>query len=301
MIHQLENIELDGDNKVYIYFGIAKNYELKKNYTKAYQYYKLGNLAKYEMVKNTYFMKDEYSKFDILKDMNIPNIDDICDKKIIFIVGMPRCGSTLLSKIINYNNKFKDISENFNINDIIGTVKNNLLDYKDKVKSFVDKTYDDNIIDKTLTNFEFIGVIRQVFPNAKIIHLKRNKMHHLWSNFTHIYSNGLKYTYDWEMMNNYHNYYIKYMDHWNNKYDDILNVQFEDILSDSDTVLKEIFEYIEEDFDERCYDFYKKTDQNNTVSNFQVKEPLQKNKVDKFEEYRELFESDDVIREIFFK
>ena len=53
------------DNKVYIYFGIAKNYELKKNYTKAYQYYKLGNLAKYEMVKNTYFMKDEYSKFDI--------------------------------------------------------------------------------------------------------------------------------------------------------------------------------------------------------------------------------------------
>ena len=301
LIHQLENIELDGDNKVYIYFGIAKNYELKKNYTKAYQYYKLGNLAKYEMVKNTYFMKDEYSKFDILKDMNIPNIDDICDKKIIFIVGMPRCGSTLLSKIINYNNKFKDISENFNINDIIGTVKNNLLDYKDKVKSFVDKTYDDNIIDKTLTNFEFIGVIRQVFPNAKIIHLKRNKMHHLWSNFTHIYSNGLKYTYDWEMMNNYHNYYIKYMDHWNNKYDDILNVQFEDILSDSDTVLKEIFEYIEEDFDERCYDFYKKTDQNNTVSNFQVKEPLQKNKVDKFEEYRELFESDDVIREIFFK
>ena len=301
LIHQLENIELDGDNKVYIYFGIAKNYELKKNYTKAYQYYKLGNLAKYEMVKNTYFMKDEYSKFDILKDMNIPNIDDICDKKIIFIVGMPRCGSTLLSKIINYNNKFKDISENFNINVIIGTVKNNLLDYKDKVKSFVDKTYDDNIIDKTLTNFEFIGVIRQVFPNAKIIHLKRNKMHHLWSNFTHIYSNGLKYTYDWEMMNNYHNYYIKYMDHWNNKYDDILNVQFEDILSDSDTVLKEIFEYIEEDFDERCYDFYKKTDQNNTVSNFQVKEPLQKNKVDKFEEYRELFESDDVIREIFFK
>ena len=301
LIHELENIELDGDNKVYIYFGIAKNYELKKNYTKAYQYYKLGNLAKFEMVKNTYFMKDEYSKFEILKDMNIPNINDICEKKIIFIVGMPRCGSTLLSKIINYNNKFKDISENFNINNIIGIVKENMLDYKDKVKTFVDKTYDDNIIDKTLTNFEFIGVIKQVFPNAKIIHLKRNKMHHLWSNFTHIYSNGLKYTYDWVMMNDYHNYYIKYMEHWNKKYDDILNIQFEDILSDSDTILKEIFEYIEEDFNEDCYDFYKKTDQNNTVSNFQVKEPLQTNKVDKFEHYKELFEADDEIRKIFFK
>ena len=233
--------------------------------------------------------------------IHIPNINDICEKKIIFIVGMPRCGSTLLSKIINYNNKFKDISENFNINNIIGTVKENMLDYKDKVKTFVDKTYDDNIIDKTLTNFEFIGVIRQVFPNAKIIHLKRNKMHHLWSNFTHIYSNGLKYTYDWEMMNDYHNYYIKYMEHWNKKYDDILNIQFEDILSDSDTVLKEIFEYIEEDFNEDCYDFYKKTDENNTVSNFQVKEPLQTNKVDKFEHYKELFEADDEIRKIFFK
>ena len=298
LINKLASIDLTGENQVFIYFGIAKNYELRKDYENAFKYYKLGNDVKYELVKNTYFVKDEYSKFNILKDMNIPHINDICNKKIIFFVGMPRCGSTLLSKIINYNNKFKDISENFNLNIVLELVKINLLNYKDKVKSFVDSVYDDNIIDKTLTNFEFIGVIKQIFTNAKIIHLKRNKIYQLWSNYTHIYSNGLKYTYNWESLNDYHNYYINYMDHWNNKYNDILNIQFEELLSDPDTVLKDIFNYIEEDFDNKCYDFYKKTEKNRTVSNFQVKEPLHINKVDKFENYREIFNNNNEIKNI---
>ena len=88
------------------------------------------------------------------------------------------------------------------------------------------------------------------------------------------------------------------MEHWNNKYDDILNIQFEDILIEPDTVLKDIFNYIEEDFDNGCYDFYKKTAKNRTVSNFQVKEPLHLNKVDKFENYREIFDYNNDIKNI---
>ena len=296
LINKLLTIDLEGDNQVYIYFGIAKNYELKEDYKNAFKYFQIANQLKYDMINNTYDFANEYSTFNILKDMNIPNIDDISDKKIIFIVGMPRCGSTLLSKIINYNNKFKDSGENYDLNIIVEIVKRNLLDYKDKVKNFVDGKYNENIIDKTLSNFQLIGIIKQVFTNAKIIHLKRDKGEQLWSNYTNLYALGLQYTYNWETLNKYYDYYIEYMDHWNNKYDDILNIQFEELKSDSNTVLKKIFDYIEEDFSEECYNFYKKDEKNKTASNFQVKEPLNNRKYNKFEHYKEFIYKDKEVK-----
>ena len=287
LINQLIDSQLDGMDKIYTYFGLANQYNLKGDYQKAYSYYKLGNTTKYEMVKKEIRLDREIANFNILKNLNLPDITNICNHKIIFIVGMPRCGSTLLSKLINYHNIYTDLGENSILGDIINIVKNNQLSYKDKVLEHINNNYQINSIDKTLNNYQLIPLIKIMFPRAKIIHMQRERQNLLWSNYTQLFHHESYHSYHWDTLQLAYKYYMMYMDYYNNKYSDILNINYEDVINNSSDTLKEIFQYIDEPFDERCYNFYQKDDINES-SSFAVKQPLKKaidNNYSKYEEY----------------
>ena len=282
----LENVKFNLDDKIYTYFGIAQEYEMYKNYSISYKFYKLANDEKYKLVKNDVNIQREIINFDILKDLHIPLINNLCNKKIIFIVGLPRCGSTLLSKIINYNDIFVDKEENNCMHNIIELIKKNPLNCNETVYKYVNEEYNKQSIDKTLDNYQLISIIKNIFSNCKIIHLKRDMYNQLWSSYTKLYSVGNYYTYNWNMLEKYYQNYNKYINYFNNKYDDILNINYEDLINNAEKTLKKVFNYIEEDYNNECLKFYKKKEKVNTASTFTVKEPLYKNIIDRFGNFK---------------
>ena len=275
----------DKNNNVYIYFSLANQYDLKKKYKKAYYYYELGNNLKYNLQENKYSYDLQVKKYNILKNINF-KINYKSEIKLVLIVGLPRCGSTILTKMLNYNNNFKDIGENLYSAKMIDLINNNLIDPIKKLDNFIQNNYSNKTIDKTLNNYTLIGFLKSIFINCKIIHLKRNKYDQLWSNYSNLYGNGLIYTYNWESLCQEYNIYQDYMKHWNNIHNDIFNLDYEELIENPDKIMKNLFEYIDEEFNTDYNKFYKKTVSCNTSSSYQIKQPLNKKGIGKSNNYK---------------
>ena len=185
------NKEMSSTDKGNLYFALAKSYSDQKNHKTSSEYFIKGNEAMFKTYKNKSF--DEHANFfnKIKKDFDNYNFNQQISKKkprLIFIVGLPRSGTTLTHQIISshskvfgagelsimrmlfHSNKDRDdlsikiFEKNINLEEISQNV----------LKKF--KLYDDNkiILDKAPLNFQLIGYIKMLFPDAKIIHCTRN-------------------------------------------------------------------------------------------------------------------------------
>ena len=240
MRKQLKRVDLTLKDKAYFHFALAQGCEAIGEYDEAFVNLDKGNL-----------IKNEQSKYSIERmDNELQAQIDVCDKNFfkklgeggyssndpIFILGLPRAGSTLIEQILASHSMVDGTLELPNIlsmaqslrgDDIYGKLGNYpksmtslTKEKRDELgKSFIEDTRmhrknAPRFTDKMPNNFRHIGLIHLILPNAKIIDARRYPLDCCFSMFKQLFAQGQEFTYGLEEAGNYYNSYVKLMDHW---------------------------------------------------------------------------------------
>jgi hypothetical protein len=176
----------------------------------------------------------------------------------IFIVGMPRSGTTLLEQIISNNSNVFGAGELDTIHEGLNKVINeknldsknieNLLyklrkSYLDRIKNITDKMY---VVDKLPLNFFWIGYIKKIFPNAKIIHIRRDPIATCFSVYKNLFTEGsLEFAYDQDDIIKFYKLYMEFMEFWHSLIPDAyLEVDYDLFISNAEYESERILNYI---------------------------------------------------------
>ena len=314
MEKRLENKKLKDDEKQLLHFSIGKAYEDKKNYKKASEHFNHGNRIKKKLTN--FDMKKEIMLFEKIKNI-FENIDY---KKIninkndtgnkIFILGMPRSGSTLTEQIISSHSKVYGLGETGYLQRIFqkelidiqkGELKKdiqNMLQYDfnqiiDKFDNYLEffNTKKKIYTDKTLLNFVHLGFIKIIFPNSKVIHTTRNPK----DNCLSIYKNNftqLNWSNDEKDINKFYNLYKDLMNFWKKKLGNfIYELNYESLINNPESKIKELLNHCNLDFERDCLKFYENKNQVKTASITQVRKDFYSSSINLYKEYENEFEN----------
>ena len=285
---------------------LLSNYEMKsKHYNNEFQLLLKAHSFYFKSKKNSFQNKVKYWLEDlprIKKKMDLNNIIkknkiDILNVNPIFIIGVPRCGSTLIEKIIGSSTKFIPIGEETSIiTDVIADLakKNhlesanieNIIYEKYQNKGLVVEESNQIFTDKSLENFYYLNLIKDIFPNAKIINCKRD----ILSSIVSIIKNNLvalPWAHDLENIFNYFNiYYNLVLDFEKSSPNLIFNIQYENLVNNPEIESKKLLKFCELPWDKKCLEFYKNENIiSKTASNIQVRKPIYKNSLNKYLPY----------------
>jgi len=287
-------------------FALGKAYEDIGDYKKSFKFIMAGNdLYK---KKTTYNVQNEIQLFEkiklFFKSNKIKSLDDY-GQKLIFVLGMPRSGTTLTEQILSSHKDvygagelsfLKDIiekkliDESDNFNPSILNIKPEILfeikmEYLKKIMVFENKK--EYLVDKAPLNFKWIGFILAIFPNSKIIHCTRNSMDICWSNYKNSFaSKSMDYTYDLEDLANFYKGYDDLTKFWHKKFSNkIFNLSYENLVNNKELETKKMLEFCNLDWDINCLNFHKNEKPVSTASLAQVRQPLYSSSVEKWKNY----------------
>ena len=304
LINKKNNSNLKSFEKIDILFSLAKAEEDLGNIDHASKYLIEGNKIKKELInynvrKDIDLINDIKKKFLQLKKEN----QSLTKNKIIFILGLPRSGTSLVEQIItSHSDVFgggelpilsKIVKEHFIKNEKI-LLENfeeiNLLDklrneYQNYLNFF--KFSEKYITDKAPLNFRWIGFIKLLFPNAKIIHCKRDPKNNCLSMFKNLFEGGLNFTYDQDDLVRYHQNYLDLINFWNEKYPgEIFNINYEELISNNEIIIRKLIEYCGLNWEENCLSFHKNKTPIKTMSTAQARSPIYKTSLNQFDKYK---------------
>ena len=315
-------------------YGLFKYFDYIGEHDKAFSYLENVNKNLYKFYTNSNeFMNEFINPLDILTDINTKVFNDSfsfkssdsidIDKKLVFIVGMPRSGTTLLEQILSSHSKINGLGERNEIPNLFSSffklygynIGSSFLKDKDVKKTFdaislrekllkaskKDITDSRNyylkdiqnyiqnhnyVIDKMPSNFYRIGLIRGLFPNAKIIHIKRNDMDTCFSNFSTFFTDEQVYSYDQKHLGYYFNNYLRIMNYWeNSKINNFITVRYENIVNDMEFEIRKVIKFLGLSFEEQCLDFHNNKRDVRTASVTQVRKKLYKSSINKAKIY----------------
>ena len=312
MKEQIQRVDLSLRDKAYFHFALAQGYEANKQYDDAFFHLKNGNQIKRDQSKYSIERMDDelQAQIDICNEEFFNKIGQggNTTKDPIFILGLPRAGSTLIEQILASHSMIDGTLELPNIlslaqslrgGDIYGklgnypkSMQNLTLDQRDDMgKKFIEDTqmHRDKapmFTDKMPNNFRHIGLIHLIMPNAKIIDARRYPLDCCFSMFKQLFAQGQEFTYGLEEAASYYNSYVKLMDHWDqvlpNK---VLRVNNEDVINDLEGQVKRILNYIEVPFEEGCISFHETDRSVRTASSEQVRQPINKKGMGRWKPY----------------
>jgi len=271
------NEKLNQAEKVYLCFALAKVYDDLEKHEELFEFLHEGNrLRRLELNFSVDKYHDNYSFFKNLFSSSIllksnPLLHKKSSIRPIFIVGMPRSGTSLVEQIISSHPKVYGAGELDTLTQIINNLlKDNLTFTKDNlsevflsirekyIESLSKLSVSEKIItDKWPLNFQYIGFILESFPNAKIIHLKRDSMAVCWSIYKHYFSDeGNGWAYNIDDITDFYQLYLELMDFWHKLYpDQIYDVHYENLTSDQEKETRKLLKYCELDWDKSCLNF----------------------------------------------
>ena len=284
-------------NLAYANFLLSK-YELKKkNYEKEFNYLLEGHINYFDARKKIFEKGINYwlqvlPKLIELENIDLPSVSNKKENykiKPIFIVGVPRCGSTLVEKIIASGEKYMAIGEETGIvSYVVGEKVNKkesiVLDIENFRKEVINnyeewgllkKKYDYTFTDKSLDNFFFIGLIKIIFPFAKIINCKRNPLSAIMS----IIKNNLgqvSWAHNLENIFKFFDIYHKKIETFKKMYPNyIYELQYEDLVVDPVSESKKLMKFCEIPWNKKCLEYYKRKDMvSHTASTMQIRKPI---------------------------
>ncbi len=291
-----------------MHFALGKAYEVKKDFDRSFRNYYEGNKVKKGLIK---YSSDDtsYNTKRILDFFSRENINNLSKSSTnnpdpIFVLGMPRSGSTLVDQIISSHSKVDGTQELPNIIKIAAELNNDkqnsypeVLKELDNLKiSKLGKEYisettwaRDNapfFIDKMPNNFIHIGLIKTILPNAKIIDTRRDPMDTCFSCFKQFFARGQLFTYSMEDLGNYYTDYIRAMNHWHKVYGkDIFTVHYDDVINKTEETIRELIDYCNLPFEQECLEFYKSSRPVKTPSAEQVRQPIYKSGLNYWKNY----------------
>ena len=300
------------DERTFMHFALGKAYEDLNEYKKSFNHYKEGNLIKKSkaLFNVNDFKKECSNQIDVCTD-------DLFKMKYewgsesnapIFILGLPRVGSTLIEQILSSHSLVEPTHELPNIistalrlnerksqdrksryPDILLSLSSPQLKLigdkyiKDSEVFRSDKPY---FLDKMPNNFRHIGLIKLILPNAKIIDIRRSSMSACFSCYKQLFAEGQEFTYDLKDLAGYYNNYVELMDHWNKVLpEQILSINYEDVVNNFEESVRIILDYCEIPFEQQCLEFYKSKRSVKTPSAEQVRQPIYKSGMDYWKNY----------------
>jgi len=294
-------------NLAYGNYLLAKYEHKTKNYEKELNYLTKGHDNFYKTQQKKFDLNNKYC-FDgvhqVIKGAKLEpsNKKDDIKAKPIFIIGVPRSGSTLVERIIGSGKEFipvgeetgvigrfvldkSKMKESFNLGNL-NDVRNELFEiYKDR--GLMLKKYNYTFTDKTLDNFLYLELIREIYPNAKIINCKRDVL----SSIVSIFQNNLTelpWTHNMENIFRYFDNYFKIMENYNFVNSNfIYELQLEKLINNPQEEAKKLMKFCELPWDKKCLEFYKRKDLiSKTASNIQVRQAIFKHSSNKYLPYK---------------
>ena len=301
---KLEDIDLNNinnENKILLNNALSKGYFDLDNVKKGFNYLNESNLIKKNISK--FSIKEQEIQFQNIKRFFLDckslntNFDSKIESKPLFIVGMPRSGTSLLEQILSSHSKIHGAGELNFLQKVIykkGLKKtNNMNDYFSDIRKYyynqITKISKNSfIIDKLPINFKWIGFILKSFPEAKIIHIKRNPMAVCWSNYkTHFFDSGMDFSLDQKEVAIYYSLYLDIIKFWKEIFKNkILDINYEDFVLNFKEQTKSILDYLDLEWEDQIKNYTTNKRAISTASFQQVREKIKKNTSDDWKMYR---------------
>lgn len=308
--------ELPPSQVEYLHFALGKCYDDIKEPAIAFEHYQKGcqlkrNRISYNADDQTRFFDHLIKLFDkpMLKSLRqFANTSDFP----IFVLGMPRSGTTLTEQIIASHSKVFGAGElrhfielsNMSVNTPSGPVfyPDNLKLLSDEQLASIGPKYverlrkysadAEHVTDKMPGNFVNLGLIHALLPNAKIIHIERNPFDNCLSCYTRLFQHGQNFTYDLTELGRYYADYRRLMQHWRKVLpkNAFLDVSYEELVADTETQAKRIIDYCGLEWDANCLEFHKMERQVRTASVTQVRQPIYKTSVERWKRFEKELE-----------
>jgi len=299
------------ESEINLHFALARTFESDNDFDDAWQHYERGNSLKratvnYDPVRTEVSHDAIIEFFDReLFERKNPIIAD--GPAPIFIVGMPRAGSTLLEQILASHSQVEGTSELPYIGMLSGALGGRLSNGKSYPDVLADMTpdqiasigktylyYSENnrpqkllrFTDKMPSNFSFVGLIQLALPNAKIIDARRHPLDACIGNYRQLFAQGKNHSYDLNECAEYFLEYVRLMAHWDEVLPGrVLRVQYEDVIDDVEGQARRLLDYCELPWESACLKYYETSRPVNTASMEQVREPIYSDAVGYWQNY----------------
>jgi tetratricopeptide (TPR) repeat protein len=299
-------------DRYHLCFALGKALEDQADYAEAFAYYERGNALKRDEIR--YRPEPIDRNIGLQKALFTPDFmaarqgGGCPDPDPIFIVGLPRAGSTLLEQILASHSQVEGTMELADITRLAlqlqgrggneaaprypGVVAElapeQLCRFGEKyiADTQVYRTSKAFFIDKNPNNFRHIGLIHLILPNAKIIDARREPMACCFSNFKQLFAAGQEFTYGLDDIARYYRGYVDLMAHWDRVLPGrILRVQHEDVVEDLEGNVRRILDFCGLAFEPQCLEFYKTERSVRTASSEQVRRPIFKEGLDQWRNF----------------
>ena len=299
-------------DRIHFCFALGKAFEDREEYAVAMEYYQLGNSLK---VQESRYSADIVDK-EFQAQIQVCN-GELFDKHDgrgsaasdpIFIVGLPRAGSTLLEQILSSHSQVDGTMELPNVIAIMNKLNGRRkVGDEQRYPAILNDLSADQLaqlgeeyisgtqiyrqgaayfIDKMPNNFRHIGLIHTILPNAKIIDARRHPMACCFSGFKQLFAEGQEFTYGQKDIGRYYKNYVELMDHWDEVLPGkVLRVHYEDVVNGLESQVHRILEYCGLAFEESCMNFHQTERAVKTPSSEQVRQPIFKSGIEQWKNF----------------
>ncbi|MCF6226609.1 MAG: sulfotransferase [Xanthomonadales bacterium] len=311
----LQNSDAEPSKNIFMYYALGKEFEDLENWQQAFSYYqKAGDavcsVANYDVATDIAMIDKviEVCDADWLSNNTIKSATKRSNQSPIFIVGLPRTGTTLAERIVSSHSQVESVGEtqflqkvlrgesrvqtiehmNPEIIAAVAQIDPELisagylgeLDYRLGESAF--------FIDKLPFNFLFLGFIAKAWPNARIIHLNRNPMDTCFSMYKQVFTWAYKFSYSLDDLGKYYLAYKRLHEHWQEVLKDrLIEVEYESLVSDTENQTRILLDKLGLEFEQGCLNFDKNTAPSTTASSVQIREKTHSRSIQRWIQFRE--------------
>ena len=300
-----------GDDRIHFSFAAGKAFEDSGDYAASFACYERGNALK---LQRTGYSPDKTSA---MVDAQIAHCTAALFEQRgqpgfaapdpIFILGMPRAGSTLLEQILASHSMIDGTMELHNILGFAQRLRGRSVDEEpayprnlaeidpDYFRRFGERFIEDTrvyrrdaplFIDKMPNNFMHIGLIRLILPQARVIDARRDVMACCFSNFKQLYGEGQDFSYGLESMGRYYRDYVRLMAHWDQVLPGfVLRVRHDEVLDDLEAQVRRMLDFLGLPFEEQCLRYWETERAVRTPSSEQVRQPIYRSGTELWQHY----------------
>ena len=309
MRDKIQSFSLDNNQKIFLYFGLSKAFEDKGEFSKSTDCLEKGN--KLKRIQSNYSINKDKKLFQDIKELfNSVKFDKLritpSTNKIIFILGMPRSGTTLVEQIVsshknvfgagelNYLSKliYKHLFDSKNTNFLSDKIKSNDINLdivsKEYFKCLNNFSFKESFItDKALLNFQWIGFIKILFPNSKIINCIRDPKENCLSIYKNLFEYEGPWCYDKKELTEFYKLYLDLMKFWKTKYPNtIYDIKYEKLILNPNEEIKKLIDNLGIGWDDNCLKFYDNKNAIKTLSVNQARKQIYSSSINLYEKYK---------------
>lgn len=302
---------LEAEHLLPLHFAYAKALEDRGQHAKALDHYIVGGRMKRAQLD--YKEEDTFGFFDAIREASPKELftnrkyQGIPDERPVFIIGMPRSGSTLVEQILSSHPDIYGAGEVKYLSRAIGQLRDrfpSLPKYPQMMEKLTPAQLDivaknylsaltkgagdaKRITDKLLTNYFFVGFIHLLYPNAKFIHTARDPVDTCLSGFTKLFKDDMPHSYDLGELGRYYRKYRELMAHWEKVLPKgtIKTVVYENVVADTEKEAKQLIKFLGLDWNKKCLDFHNSDRPVKTASVAQVRRPIYNTAVKRWKKY----------------